>query len=111
MMITGKANEKEGFSLKKEDQELMERLSGRLSRLTQDLERANVAEYIQLMRSPLRLIWVNLVAGLARGVGIALGATLLSSFILYLFFRLAELNLPVIGEFIARLVMIVTNHL
>ncbi len=89
----------------------MEKLSERVAHLASNLERMNVAEYIEFMRSPFRLMWVNLVAGLARGVGIALGATLLSSFILYLFFRLAELNLPVIGEFIARIVMIVTNHL
>lgn len=97
--------------MNKEDKELMEKLSERVAQLTRNLEGMNVAEYIEFMRSPLRLIWVNIVAGLARGVGIALGATLLSSFILYLFFRLAELNLPVIGEFIARIVMIVTNHL
>lgn len=97
--------------MNKEDRKLLERLTERLDQLSQNMERMNVAEYIEYMRSPLRLIWINIVAGLARGVGIALGATLLSSFILYLLFRLAELNLPVIGEFIARIVLIVNNYL
>lgn len=97
--------------LNKEERDLLERLNTRLIHMANALERMNVAEYVELLRSPLRLMWVNILAGLARGVGFALGATLLSSFILYLLFRLAELNLPLIGEFIARIVMIVTNHL
>lgn len=97
--------------LNKEERDLLTKLHERLIHTTNALEKLHVAEYIEFLRSPFRLIWVNLLAGLARGVGFALGATLLSSFLLYLLFRLAELNLPVIGEFIARIVMIVTNHL
>lgn len=57
------------------------------------------------------MIWLNFFAGLARGVGMAVGFSILGALVLYLlqgaFFR----NLPIIGNYIADLVRIVQFHL
>lgn len=75
------------------------------------LERANLAEFMQLLQNPVRLIFLNFLSGLARGFGIAIGLTIIAGVFLLLLTRLASLNLPIIGKFIAELVRIVNQQL
>ncbi|WP_226984195.1 DUF5665 domain-containing protein [Halothermothrix orenii] len=89
---------------KKEIMEKLDEISDRLQKL-------NIAEYIELVRSPRRMLLINFIAGLARGLGVAIGATFLGAIFLVILFRLARLNLPLIGEYIARIVKIVQTYL
>lgn len=86
-------------------------LGDKVAKLTQAMEATNLAEYIEMVRNPWRMAWINFIAGLARGVGIAIGFTLLAALVLYLLRQLAILNLPLIGNFIADIVEIVQEHL
>jgi hypothetical protein len=86
-------------------------LSSQIQRLAVQMERANFAEYVQLMQRPRRLIFLNLLSGISRGVGIAIGFTIVAAVILYLLQKIAVLNLPIIGDFIADLVRIVDAQL
>ncbi|WP_408954383.1 DUF5665 domain-containing protein [Natroniella sp. ANB-PHB2] len=99
----------------KDEEEVNERTVDKLERLIEkfimNAEKMQMAEYIELFNSPKRLIYLNFVAGLARGLGIAIGLTLLGAIFLSILYRLAELNLPLIGEYIAQLVRIVQQHL
>lgn len=86
-------------------------LEEKVERLSWALEKTSLAEYAELWRRPWRMIWLNFLAGLARGLGMAVGFSILGAVLLYLlqgaFFR----NLPVIGNYIADLVRIVQFHL
>ena len=42
-------------------------LEDTLARVSDSLERAKIAEYVTPMSRPRRLIWLNILAGLARG--------------------------------------------
>ena len=75
------------------------------------LERANLAEFMKLIQNPVRLIFLNFLAGLARGFGIAVGLTIIASLFIVFLSRLASLNLPIIGKFVAELVRIVNEQL
>lgn len=75
------------------------------------LERANLAEFMQLLEKPVRLLWLNFIAGLARGFGIAIGLTIIAGLFIVLLSTLAKLNLPIIGKYIADLVRIVNQQL
>jgi hypothetical protein len=70
-----------------------------------------IAEYTEFFRHPRRVMWINLLGGVARGVGIAVGFTLVAAVLLWLLSRLASLNLPLIGHFIADLARIVEYEL
>jgi Na+-transporting NADH:ubiquinone oxidoreductase subunit NqrD len=83
----------------------------KMLRVEQKLEKANLAEFMQLIQNPVRLIFLNFLSGLARGFGIAIGLTIIASIFLVLLTRLASLNLPVIGKYIAELVRIVNQQL
>lgn len=90
---------------------LVKELIEKLEKLSQDMEKFNLAEYLQLINNPRRFFWINFLSGLFRGLGIALGATFLAAIFLWMVQRVVVLNLPLIGDFIAEIVKIVQNQL
>lgn len=78
-----------------------------LQKLVNHLEKLRIAEYVELMQRPGRILFLNFIAGLARGLGIAIGATIIFALMVELLRRLILLNIPGIGEFIANIVRIV----
>jgi hypothetical protein len=78
-----------------------------LEKLVKHLESLRIAEYMDLLERPVKLILINLVAGIARGLGIAIGATVIFAVVLNLLHQLILLNIPGIGAFIADIVRIV----
>ena len=71
--------------------------------LAKTLEMMRLVEYIAYLNRPGRLLWLNFLVGLARGLGTALGAGLLAGFAYLLLKRMVVLNLPVIGGLISEL--------
>lgn len=86
-------------------------LTEKLERVATHLERMNIGAYVELLQRPKRLIFVNILAGVSRGFGVALGATVVAAIFLYILGRLANLNIPLIGDFIARIARIVQAQL
>lgn len=77
----------------------------------QQLEQSRIIEYTELLRHPWSLIWRNVLAGTARGIGIAIGFTFFAATIIYILQILGALNLPIIGDYIADIVRIVQRQL
>ncbi len=90
---------------------LVQNLLQKLEELNESLEKASIAEYIELYRKPRRLLYLNFLAGIVRGFGIAIGFTVVGAFFLYGLGKIASLNLPVVGEFVAEITRIVQNEL
>jgi hypothetical protein len=88
-----------------------ERINKQLKTLARRLEASEIAEYVQLLNHPFRLVVINIVTGIARGIGIAIGFTLFASFIVYALQKIGALNLPIIGNFVAEIVKIVQAEL
>ncbi|NLG84487.1 MAG: hypothetical protein GX493_07780 [Firmicutes bacterium] len=83
----------------------------RLDRLLFSLVKADLVARAESWFGPARLLWWNFLGGLARGFGIAVGLTIVTSIFLTFLGRLAALNLPVIGKFVAEIVRLVQLHL
>lgn len=90
-----------------EKQEKEDMITLHLEKLVSHLESLRIAEYMDLLERPAKLILINLIAGVARGLGIAIGATVIFAVVLNLLHQLILLNIPGIGEFIADIVRIV----
>ena len=90
---------------------IQHKLIAKIEELSRDMERFNLAEYINLLNDPRRFLFINFMGGVARGFGLALGFSLLGAFGLWVLQRLVVLNLPIIGDFIADLVKIVQTQL
>jgi hypothetical protein len=107
----------EGIVMSEETKDLsvirrsMDLLDRRLQKVSEDMERTQMAEYVELLNRPFSLIWRNLLAGTARGVGIAIGFTFFAATILYVLQLLGALNLPIVGDYIADIVRIVQHQL
>lgn len=101
-------NSEEARSL---ERRLYRRMLLKMGRLAREMEKFNLAEYINMLNNPRRFLFINFLGGIARGFGIALGASLLGALVLYLLQRLVMLNLPGIGDFIAEIVRIVNQQL
>ncbi|SHI41164.1 DUF5665 domain-containing protein [Propionispora hippei] len=84
-----------------------EMLALQMEKLVRHFEALRIADYMELLEKPFRLIAINFVAGLSRGFGIAIGATLIFALMLEFLRRLIMLNIPGIGGFIAELIRIV----
>ena len=83
----------------------------KLDNINEKIQGITLAEYVEMLKSPGRMIWINFVAGLARGLGIAIGATVLGAVFLIILIKIGQLNLPVIGKFIARIIKVVEAYL
>ncbi len=83
----------------------------KLDNINEKLQGITLAEYTEMIKSPGRMIWINFVAGLARGLGIAIGATVLGAVFLIILIKIGQLNLPVIGKFIAKIIKVVEAYL
>lgn len=90
-----------------EENHLLKILEKRIAELAINIEKMKLAEYVKLLDQPWRLMYINFIAGMARGVGIAVGFTILGAVLLYFLRRLVMLNLPWIGGFIAEIVRMV----
>lgn len=78
-----------------------------LEKLVRHLESLRIAEYMEMLEHPTRLIITNFIAGMARGLGIAIGATVVFAVVINFLQQLILLNIPGIGGFIAEIVHIV----
>ncbi len=83
----------------------------RMEQLAQHLERMRIGEYVEYLQNPRRIIWHNFVAGVFRGLGMALGFSVLTALVLFILRRVVLLNLPVIGHFIAEIIQIVQSQI
>jgi hypothetical protein len=91
--------------------EQIKSLDSKIQQLSISIEKAKIMEYVNLMEDPKRLLALNFVAGLARGLGIAVGFSILGAVAILILRRLVVLNLPVIGGFIAELIKLVNRSM
>ena len=69
-----------------------------LEKLADRLERMRFGDYVTNLNKTSRLIWINLVAGISRGVGLTLGATLVIAIIFKIITAVINLNVPYLSE-------------
>lgn len=74
---------------------------------TQRQEWAGFTEYVMYLQDRRRLLLTNFLAGVMRGMGFAIGFSILGAIVVVLVQRLALENLPGIGEFFAEVVRMV----
>lgn len=92
-------------------EEIMIRLNRQVDRLLGSLERMQLEEYLNYVRDWKRLLWVNFVAGLARGLGMAIGFTILGAAAVVLLQRIVVDNIPWIGDFLAEVIRMAQQKL
>lgn len=86
----------------------LEELEDRLEKIAINLERMKLADYVDIINNPKKLLYTNFIGGLARGLGTAIGLTALAAVLFYIMRQ--TVNLPLIGQYIANLLDIIENY-
>lgn len=94
-----------------ESDNLVRRLIRKVEELTWAAHRLDVAEFHEYFRRPGRILFISFASGLFRGLGIAIGFTLLGALLVLVLRWLIVLNLPGIGQFLAQLIRVINQEM
>lgn len=99
--------------LEKVDQLLHEiqevrKLNERMDKIARFLEDIRLADVIQNYTAPRKLLWINFLAGLARGLGLTIGTAIVLALLGSLLTQF--LTIPIIGDYIRALVDYIQSY-
>ena len=83
----------------------------RASIMVKQMENMGLAEYCALMQNKRRLLYTNFLGGIARGLGVAVGFSILGAILIAIIQRIAVDKLPVFGDFLADVIRMVQRRL
>lgn len=81
-----------------------------IDRWIASMERLRLADYVRYVDNRKRMFWQSFWGGVARGVGMAVGFTILGALLILILQDLAKHNLPLIGDFLAQIVSVVQKR-
>lgn len=73
------------------------------------LEHSRLNEYVTLIERPSHWMRINILGGIARGMGMAIGFSLLGAVVFLILQEIVMMNLPGISNFIAQILDLVEN--
>lgn len=76
--------------------------------LVKIFEAAGVVDYLEYLQSGKRIVWVNFKAGVARGLGMTVGLTVILGVFVWVLTMLVDL--PIVGEYFAQAKQYVTEY-
>jgi hypothetical protein len=74
-----------------------------MERLTRHLEALRIADYIELLEKPWKLITTNFIAGIARGLGFAIGTTIIFALVVEGLRRIITIHIPIINDYLVEI--------
>ncbi len=80
--------------------EKKERLNER--RIAEKVSATGLDDFARYLHSPWRIFWSNLLAGIFRGLGFVIGATVVLAIAVYVLVQILG-NLPWVGEYFAQI--------
>lgn len=95
------------FGRKKKEKEKESILIDQIDNLNRNLLKSNIIEISQLLENRKKLLLINLISGISRGIGIGIGVTLITAILVWILQKIVTLNVPVIGEYVSDIVEIV----
>lgn len=95
------------------DETLLDKLNKNIEKLAAHFEKANIKEYLSYAGNPWKVLATNLLAGMMRGFGLAIGMTLILAVIMIVITKILShlITLPFVGQQIAQLVEMVNSYM
>ena len=94
-----------------EEKQPEEKLNDKIEQLLLGLQKSDMAAYVEMYRHPLKMFGINIWMGIGRGIGYLMGFAIGGTILVYILNQIVEINIPLIGDFIADIVEIVQNEL
>ena len=76
--------------------------------LVRAFQAAGVVDYLEYLKSGKRIFWVNFKAGVARGLGMTIGMTVILGIFIWVLTMLVDL--PLVGEYFEQAKVFVTEY-
>lgn len=91
-------------------QELQEvrKLNERMDKIALFLEDIRLADVFQNYTAPRKLLWINFLAGLARGLGLTIGTAIVLAILGSILKEF--ISIPIIGDYIRELIQYVQSY-
>lgn len=77
-----------------------------LDLIAKRLENSGVAEYVRLSQRTGKILWLNFLSGIARGLGFTIGTTIVLAVVYRVLAHLISMNIPYLTETLQRIVSI-----
>ena len=71
--------------------------------LLQRLDNAGLTEYVKLSQKTGRILWLNFLSGIARGLGFSIGASLVLAVLYKILARIINMNIPYLTELLQQI--------
>ena len=71
-------------------------------------EAAGVVEYMEYLQSGKRIMWLNFKAGVAKGLGLTVGMTVVLGILVWILTMLVDL--PIVGEYFGEAEQFLTDY-
>lgn len=81
-----------------------------IDKLNFTLTKNNLIDLAEILGNRKELLIRNLIAGMAKGIGIGIGFSLLTAVLIIILQKIVTLNIPVIGDYISDIVEIVDRN-
>lgn len=78
-----------------------------LDKLASRLENSGVAEYVKLSQNTKKILWLNFISGIARGLGFTIGTTIVLAIVYKMLSSLISMNIPYLTELLKELVILI----
>ena len=70
--------------------------------LLQRLDNAGLTEYVKLSQKTSKILWLNFLSGIARGLGFSIGATLVLAVVYKILARIISMNIPYLTDLLQQ---------
>ena len=92
---------------------LLEKLNAGIEKLSGHFEKASIQDYLNYVGNPWKVLATNLLAGIMRGFGLAIGITIIFAVIMIIITKILShlITLPFVGQQVAQLVQMVNGYL
>lgn len=84
-----------------------QKILAQLNNINYILNKNKMLDLIELAGNTKKFLIRNFASGIIKGIGIGIGFSIITAFIIYLLQKIIKLNIPVISEYIADIVEIV----
>lgn len=75
-----------------------------LQKLARYLDLSGISDYVQLAQRPGKLLFLNFISGVARGLGFTVGTAIVLAFLYKLVAEIISMNIPYLTELLSEFI-------
>lgn len=94
-------------NLAKDTKELA-KVSKEIKAVSKLLLSTGFADFVKYLKSPWKIIWINFLAGIFRGLGVIIGMTVVFAIVIWMLSQFV--NYPLIGEYVQNIKTQLVNY-